>query len=311
MGHFNVSARGMSDAILVLDIDDLASDSEVMPRVLDTPGFPGMNGDGRLYLSGFSGSDDEDGSVRLWVVNLKPSVDPVTKDFLDHAKFGANTTIELFRTGSKAEKLDHLKTFVHPQIVNPNRVAAVGGNSNAFYFTNDHGTIKTGLKFHISPLIGTGDVSYCDETSCRQVASSLKFPNGLAKGGDGRIYVPSSMLGLIDIFQPQINGDLVKVDSINANYVLDNLSPDRNGNIYAAAIPDAMKFFAANKDPLNKNAPTTALKITKNAKGQYEVSKEIEDGMNEVLPGATTVLHDYKTGRLFFSGESLHGFLIS
>lgn len=145
MGHFNVAGRSLTDAIVVLDVDSLAADKEVKARILETPGFPGTNGDGLLHLVGFTGSDDEDGTIRLWINNLKPSIDEITGEFLNQAKHGANATIELFRTGPQAQNIVHVRTFSHPQIANPNRVAAVGGTTDAFYFTNDHGTVKTGL----------------------------------------------------------------------------------------------------------------------------------------------------------------------
>lgn len=78
---------------------------------------------------------------------------------------------------------------------------------------------------------------------------------------------------------------------------------DRDGTIFAAAIPNAIKFFGANYDPYNKDTPTTALRIVKKSAGNYEVNKAIEDGLGEILPGATTVLRDAKTGRLFFSSK--------
>jgi hypothetical protein len=100
------------------------------------------------------------------------------------------------------------------------------------------------------------------------------------------------------------------VDSIDAGYAVDNLSFDRDGNIFAAAIPDSIKFFAHTLDPYNRDTPTTALKVAKKAEGGYEFTKAIEDGLAEILPGATTVLHDAETGRMFFSGklvaESFH-----
>ncbi|KAK6079508.1 hypothetical protein SCUP234_05677 [Seiridium cupressi] len=301
VGHLNVSGMHLDDAIVVLDLDDLNAGAEVKPRVLTTPGFSGTNGEGLLHLASLTGVDGEDGSIRLWVINLKPSLNTTTGELLDQPKVGANVTVELFTTSSKAETLEYVKTFAHPQIISPNRIAPVGGDSEAFYFTNDHAA-KVGLQHHLSPLIGTGDVSFCEGSNCRQVARGFKMPNGLAKGLDGLIYVPSSMLGTIDVFQPQPNGDLVKVDSIDTGYSLDNLSVDQDGNIFAAAIPDGIKFLAANLDPYKKNAPATALKVTKKSEGGFEVTKVLEDGLTEVLPGTTSVVHDAKTGRVFFSG---------
>lgn len=301
-GHFNVSGRYLNDAVVVINVDDLPNGPNVDARVLSTPGFTGTSGDGLLGLVGFGATDDADGGIRLWVINDRPSLDLHTGEILDQAKVGANTTVELFRAGPGAKSMEHVRTFYHPHIASPNRIAPVGGKTDAFYFTNDHGTAKVGLRHILSPLLGTGDVSFCDGVECRQVVPGQNFPNGLTKGHDGLLYVPSSLLGTIDVYQPQPGGDLTRLQTIETGYSLDNLRPDRDGHIFAAAITNAIKFFAAMSDPYNKTTPTAGLRVTKNAAGRYEVTKVVEDGLGEVLPGATTVLHDATTGRIFLSG---------
>ncbi|CAJ2505644.1 Uu.00g130380.m01.CDS01 [Anthostomella pinea] len=99
------------------------------------------------------------------------------------------------------------------------------------------------------------------------------------------------------------NKNLTKFDAINVGYALDNMFVDRDGNILVAAFPDSIKFFAANNDPYHKDTPTTALKLVERPDGAYGITKSIEDRLAEVLPGATTVLHDATTGRLFFSSK--------
>jgi hypothetical protein len=145
MGHFNVSDRNLDDAVVVIDLDKQNEDGGFIPRAKKTPGFADSNGYGHLHVVGMTGVEDEDGSARLWIINTKPSVDSVTGEFLDNNKVGANTTVELFRARPQAAEMEHIKTFAHPQIASPNRIAAVGGQTNAFYFTNDHGTIKVGV----------------------------------------------------------------------------------------------------------------------------------------------------------------------
>ena len=126
-----------------MDID-VPKGSSFEYRVLSTPGFPGTNGDGYLHLVGLTGSDGEADDVRLWVVNAKPSIDVKTGELLDQSEHGANSTVELFSTGSQAKALQHVRTFSDAQIATPNNVAAVGDEGSAFYFTNDHGLAKTG-----------------------------------------------------------------------------------------------------------------------------------------------------------------------
>ncbi|ETS73043.1 hypothetical protein PFICI_15218 [Pestalotiopsis fici W106-1] len=304
-GSLDVSGRSLNDAIIVIDVDDLPAGPDVTRlRVLSMPGFAGTNGDGLLNVAGFGATDDDEvDSIRLWIVNERPSLNLTNGEISEQSKYGANTTIELFRAGPRANHMEHLKTFSHEQIVSPNRIAPVGGRTDAFYFTNDHGTAaKVGWRHQLSPILGTGDVSFCDGDACRQVVPGQKFPNGLIRGRDGLIYVPSSLLGTIDVYQPQPGGDLVKLHTIETGYAIDNLSPDRDGQIFAAAITNAIKFFAAINDPYNKDTPTAGLRITKDANGGYKVTKVVEDGLGEVLPGSTTVVHDATTGRIFFSG---------
>ncbi|ORY58393.1 uncharacterized protein BCR38DRAFT_377014 [Pseudomassariella vexata] len=298
-GKFNVSGRSLRDSIVVMDLERPSGDSFDM-RTLETPGFFGTDGDGRLHLVGFAGSDDEPGDIRLWVINTKPSVDPITGEFLDNSKVGANSTVELFKTGAGATTLEHIKTFFHSQIATPNKVTALGGPHDGFYYTNDHGTVKTGLGYALSPLLAKADVSFCDDTTCRTVVPGLKYPNGLVKGHDGLIYVPSASIGGIDVFEPLPDHGLKKIDHIDVDYSLDNLNVDASGDIYAAAFPIAKQILDGFNDPLNSFPAATALRIRKTLSG-YEVTKVIEDRNGEVLPATTTVLHDTKTGKLFMS----------
>ncbi|KAF7563919.1 hypothetical protein G7046_g182 [Stylonectria norvegica] len=299
VAHLNISARSQRDSLVVLDIDSPVGDAFEL-RSLKTPDFTGTSGDKLLHLAGFAGIEHEnEGRVELLVVNFRPSVDAVTGDYLDQPLVGANATIELFETGPKAEELKHVRTYSNKYIITPNRVAAL--SSNLFYFTNDHGPHKIGLRHYISPIMSTGDVSLCQNgNDCRVVAGGLKFPNGLARGKDGLIYVPDSMAGTIYVYKVLSDNSLEKVDVIPLGYSVDNVSVDRNGDLYAAVFPRGIDIFKAYDDPYNARPPTAALQIKK-VDGRYVVKKIIEDGLGEALPAATTVVHDVKTGRLFFS----------
>lgn len=300
VAHFNLSARSKKDAIVVLDIDEPVDDGFRL-RSLQTPGFTGTAGDGRLDLVGFTGVDNpEDRSVKLMVINHRPSVDTDTGEFQDHSVVGANSTVELFETGPDAGELKHLHTYASRHIATPNRVASVGEDS--FFVTNDHGPNKLGLKHHLSPFLGTGDVTFCDKASCRPVAGGLQFPNGLVHGHDGLVYVPNSMIGTISIFRRSDDNGLDKVDEIPVGYSIDNLSVDGDGQVYVAALPRGIDIFKAYEDPYNARPAAAALRLRK-SKGGFNVEKVIEDGLGEKLPAATTVIHDAKTGRLFMSSE--------
>ncbi|KAI8256728.1 Serum paraoxonase/arylesterase 1 [Colletotrichum sp. SAR 10_98] len=297
--HFNISGRSTRDAIVALDIDK-PKDEGFKYRALSTPGFSGTAGDGLLQLVGLTGIDaSEDGQVELLLVNNRPPVDAVTGELLKEANEGANATIEVFEVAPAATEMKHIRTFANANISTPNNIAAL--SSTSFYFTNDCGDKKRGLGFFLSGFLGHGDVSHCSTEGCKRISTHHKMPNGLVRGHDGLIYVPSAMAGGVQVYRinPETDG-LVKVADIPVPYAIDNLSVDGKGDIYAAVFPRGIEILQASEDPLNARPKSAAVRIRKEADGEYVWEKVIEDGKGELLPGSTTVVHDAKTGRLFF-----------
>lgn len=141
------------------------------------------------------------------------------------------------------------------------------------------------------------------------MASGFKFPNGLHLGSDGLLYVPSAAVGGITVFKPASDGSVEKVHYIDLRYLIDNLSEDANGDIFAATMPKGIPALAAFNDPLNApTAPATVWRVRRlnrevRDKYEYELSKVIEDGVGEMLPGMTTVINDARSETLFMSGE--------
>lgn len=174
-------------------------------------------------------------------------------------------------------------------------------------------------------ILGCGSVGYCDDKNGCHVAQASGFnvPNGLVRGQDGLIYVPSSVMGEIQIFSltttttpPHLN----KVDSIQVPYPIDNLSVDEEGDIYAAAFPQTYKFLRSADNPSEVNPPSAVFRIRKVTKPKdAETSEASSDGAGQkgysydvqmimedtgtVLPGATTAVHDTRTGRIFLGGN--------
>ncbi|KIW46730.1 uncharacterized protein PV06_02376 [Exophiala oligosperma] len=306
--RLNASARALNDHIVAMEIDNPSTSGGYTYRVLETPGFPGVNGDGRIHVVGITGIHSTDNSdAQLWLVNDRPSVDSTTGEFLDQEVVGANATIEVFATKPGAETMQHVKTYADPQIATPNNIAVT--KDGGFFFTNDHGPHKVGWRHHLSPVLGTGDVSYCSATgNCKKVASGFKFPNGLHLGSDGLLYIPSAAKGDITVLKPAADGSVTQVHYIHLDYPIDNLSEDANGDIFAATMPKGLASLATFNDPLNApTAPSTVWRIRRLNRHlpdeyEYQLDKIIEDGAGEKLPGMTTVIHDAKTGTLFMSG---------
>ncbi|KAK6213937.1 hypothetical protein QIS74_09939 [Colletotrichum tabaci] len=300
--RLNASGRSTRDAVVAMDIDSPKGDGFEY-RTLSTPGFSGTAGDGLLQLVGLTGIDSPAGNkIELLLVNNRPTVDPATGNLLDQTVVGANSTIEVFETGSQAVGMKHVRTFAGANVSTPNNIAAL--SSDAFYFTNDRGVNKVGLKSIVGTLLGQGDVSFCSVSKgCKRVSERHRFPNGLVRGLDGLIYVPSALEGGVQVYKVvSEDGGLQKVAHIPVPYSIDNLSVDDKGDIYAAVFPRGIEILQASNDPLNARPKSAAVRIHKDGEGVYVWEKVIEDGAGEVLPGSTVVVHDAKTGRLFFGG---------
>jgi len=138
------------------------------------------------------------------------------------------------------------------------------------------------------------------------------MPNGLLRGLDGLIYVPSTLNSEVRVFSLNEHHTLDQVDSFKIPYPIDNLSVDKNGDIFAATFPMVYKWEESSKDPFNTEVPSSIFKISgagkgraagskKAAKKEYVVEKVMED-TGSILPGSTITIHDVETGRYFLGG---------
>lgn len=144
-GVFNFISRSTRDAMVVMDLDTLETNT------LPLTGFTGTQNDGVINLAGFSGLDAEDGSIDLFVTNFRPSIDPYTEQVVpNQAAVGANVTIEIFKKRAGIHELEYSRTMLDPLISTPNRVAVVEGRG--VYLTNDHGAHKRGIVSTVSGI---------------------------------------------------------------------------------------------------------------------------------------------------------------
>lgn len=156
------------------------------------------------------------------------------------------------------------------------------------------------------PILGGGNVAYCSPSGKCHAATSndLKFPNGLAKGADGLIYVPSTIDGKVRAYELQPDKSLKHIDTVELRMPLDNLALDANGDFWVAGGPDLVRTMKWVQAPMENPNPSTVLRIKKTKDG-YQVDKILEDGETKVFNGLTTARHDAKTGKLFLGGEYL------
>jgi hypothetical protein len=132
----NATGRGLTDRIAIIDT---RGSGRLASRIqwVTAENFGGINGDGSMNLHGLDILPDKHtDTLRILLVNHRPSIDPVTGKLLDATKVGANSTIEQFQTKAGSSTMRHVRTYAHEVIQTPNRVAWV--NDHAFVFTNDH-----------------------------------------------------------------------------------------------------------------------------------------------------------------------------
>lgn len=109
---------------------------------LTVENFPGNNGDGTLGLHGISFlANNKSNMLRILLVNHRPPIDPVTGEFLDASKVGANSTIEHFLTEAGSSSIRYVRTHVNELIKTPNSVQWLSDHS--FVVTNDN-SVKVG-----------------------------------------------------------------------------------------------------------------------------------------------------------------------
>ncbi|KAK6584281.1 hypothetical protein PZA11_002505 [Diplocarpon coronariae] len=316
--YFNASGRSLTDRIAVLDT---RGPGHLASRIkwLSLTNFPDIYGDGTLNLHGFSiRADPRTDMLHILLINHRPPLDAITGAPLDARKIGANSTIELFQTKAGEDTMRHVRTYTDPLIQTPNRVAWVSEDS--FLFTNSHSG-KVGWRQALDPLLGGGSAAHCHRTTCHPATPHhrLFFPNGLARGQDGLIYIPSTISGSIAVFSLTAELLLQHEATIETGIPIDNLSVDADGEIIAAALPAAYKWFESAKLPFSTRVPSTVLRIRKVGGGrrkggrmgmgmgdggkqvEYTVKKVVEDD-GQVLPGSTVAVHDVQTGRYFMGG---------
>jgi arylesterase/paraoxonase len=333
--NLNASARSLTDRLAVLDT---RGPGRLASRIkwITPQNFPGNGGDGTMNLHGFDIRVDHNTDVlRVLLINHRPPFDPVTGEPLDPKVVGANSTIEQFQTTAGSDTMKHVRTYASEVIATPNSVTWV--SDHAFVFTNDHGSRKVGLvcspphpfppihssnsqipqRRQLDPLLGGSNIGYCDRNRCSIASSGITFggANGIIRGRDGLIYVAQTYTGKITVLSLDENHVLTEVDSFDTGLPLDNLTVDKEGDIFAAGFPVAWKWGESAKRPFEVDPPSAVFRVSREErgwsrkymkrgewhKGEYYVEKVLEDD-GSVLPGATVAVHDAETGRFFLGG---------
>ncbi|KZT26759.1 serum paraoxonase/arylesterase [Neolentinus lepideus HHB14362 ss-1] len=233
---------------------------------------------------------------------------------LDPKVYGADSSIEIFKTSIGSPVLNHIRTVEDPVIKTPNDVAG-SPTGRSFHFTNDHGS-KTGFSRHLEAFFGwpLASIGYCEiSRGCKFAAKGLPGPNGITRAMNDTYYVASSSAPQLRVLQRQPDDTLLVKDVIAMDRLMDNIALDQDGTLWAAGFPMVVRTrFKHFMNPSIK-APSSAHQISlANNDGfgrKYGVEKVIstlsqvfeDDGT--IASGTTSVVHDSRRGRLF-----LHGF---
>ncbi|MCJ1469947.1 hypothetical protein MMC07_008592 [Pseudocyphellaria aurata] len=250
-----------------------------------------------LGLHGFDVDVMSDSKLKLWLINHRAPVD-VDGKLLDATKLGANSTVEEFEVIRGSNEMRHIKTIANEMIATPNKLAATG--DGGFLVVNDHSS-KVGWRRELDPLLGGGNIAYCRFSKCHIAATGLNTPNGIVKGKNGLYYIPSTLTDQIWVMKLREDLMLEVVDMIYLGMPVDNLSVDKNGDIYAAALPKILDILKSFKKPYEISCPSTIWRIRKSG-SSHQVQKVLEDKEGKLVSGATTACHDASTGRFFIGG---------
>ncbi|EEY16610.1 conserved hypothetical protein [Verticillium alfalfae VaMs.102] len=304
-GKYDPSGQSQRDAIVALDLDLPHLDASSV-RVLKTEGYTGTAGDRLLNLVGFTGfesTEKGEDKITLFAVNNRPPLDLRTgKPNINPGQVGANSTIEVFETSAGAASLKHIRTYANDAIATPNRVAALAKDLFTLRTTTDRTRLESSTSWGSSSRQATS--MFALQLAAAERSPPTQVSQRLALGRDGLLYVPSVGTGGIHVYRILEDHNIKHVQEIKTGYSIDNLSVDQHGDIFVAAFPVAFDMLKAFDDPRNSSPAAAVLRVSKGEKG-YTVDKVLEDARGEVLPAATTALHDAKTGRLFLSSESL------
>ncbi|RDL37023.1 uncharacterized protein BP5553_04456 [Venustampulla echinocandica] len=162
------------------------------------------------------------------------------------------------------------------------------------------GKRNCGCRKEFDLLIGGGNVAYCASSGTCHPTTANKlffFSNGLTRGADGLVYVPSSLTDGAQVMRLNPNGILELLDVIKLGILVDSLAVYKKGDIYAAGLPKFLEIIGTMDDPFGKDAPSTVWRITRDVNG-YTAEKILEDKEKRILSGVTTARHDVKTRRL-------------
>lgn len=234
-------------------------------------GFPGLFGEGSFTSHGFGVWHDpsDANKIRIFLVNHRPSIDYAAGGaYLENAKVGGNSTVEVFETILGSDVAHYVRTYAHPLIRTPNDVEPAGPDS--FYVSNDH-HVKAGIRKELDMLMPLTDVAYCNLEGCKTALSKAQFANGIAsyvspETGMRTYYLSQTTSASKLVLTPQPDDTLFIADTLHIPLASDNIYvSSTSGAAYFVLFPDALHIARKQmKDPLKHGSPSLVLKVEKN-----------------------------------------------
>eukprot|EP01100_Stratorugosa_tubuloviscum_P007307 TRINITY_DN3050_c5_g1_i1.p1 TRINITY_DN3050_c5_g1~~TRINITY_DN3050_c5_g1_i1.p1 ORF type:complete len:396 (-),score=134.65 TRINITY_DN3050_c5_g1_i1:83-1270(-) len=203
---------------------------------------------------------------------------------VNHRVPDGGETVEVFRWDG-ASTLYYIETFSDPLLTSINDILIVG--EREFYVTNDHWFPRAAsypgssydtfshIRYSIisSPLLhffedlfalSIGSVIYCNESNCTNVASGLKYPNGITMNQEGNVIFIAATLGRsLSVYTRDTNtGALQELHTVDLGTGVDNINRDSLGRLWIGCHPQTLRFLQHALDESgNTPAPSQVLVV--------------------------------------------------
>jgi arylesterase/paraoxonase len=183
-------------------------------------------------------------------------------------------------------KLSHRGTLSDPLLVTPNDLVAVG--RDRLYVTNDHanaGGLGRALEDYLRRSIS--NIVYYDGERFTEVASGIRYPNGINVSPDGRdLYVASTTGGEVLGFRVDpASGMIQRRGVIPIGSGVDNIEIDAKGDLWIGAHPKLLTFVQHAEDA-GQNAPAQILRVS-DPNGDAPLVEEVLLSLGEDLSGSS------------------------
>ncbi|CAI9718207.1 serum paraoxonase/arylesterase 1-like [Octopus vulgaris] len=238
----------------------------------------------RFVPHGISAWQDDNGKVTVFVVN--------------HLVKGDQ--IESFEYLPEKKALRHVTSFKDGSMRNVNDVVAT--SNRTFYFTNwSHYRNFIGKLLEMLLLLPWTHVYYHDGEVYRLVAEDLVMANGIAMSNDEKfIYVACSMTKDIKVFKRDMDNRLVFHQEFMLDTLVDNISVDPEGNIWAGCHPRFLSILSYMEN-FTLGSPSQVLKL--------EVENGLIKSMKEVFSNDGFMLSG-STSASFYRNQTLIGSML-